>query len=168
VPANAAHPLPPGCSPEAAMAGGVAPPGSKAAPQTAETAAAALAMLRQSISVDVHTHGGTSWVSSEAPPNNDLASGMRAGSLAVACFADVPDGPGAAAGWRRCASRSRANSMRHLERLAWIDEMVAHDGLCRALTVADLEAAHAVGQPAIVAVLGERRQIHAPSCFRSI
>ena len=29
----------------------------------------------------------------EAPPNDDLAKGMRAGSLAVACLADVPDGP---------------------------------------------------------------------------
>jgi membrane dipeptidase len=38
----------------------------------------------------------------------------------------------------------------HLDRLAWIDEVVANHGLRRALTVADLEAAHAAGQPAIV------------------
>src|SRR5438876_4943735 len=28
-----------------------------------------------------------------SPPNDDLANAMRAGSLAVACLADVPDGP---------------------------------------------------------------------------
>ena len=38
----------------------------------------------------------------------------------------------------------------HLERLAWMDEMVARHGMRRALDVADLEAAHAAGQPAII------------------
>src|SRR5262249_41031898 len=38
----------------------------------------------------------------------------------------------------------------HLDRLAWIDELVAKHGLRRALTAADLEAAHQAGQPAIV------------------
>jgi membrane dipeptidase len=49
-------------------------------------------VLRKSISVDVHTHGGTSGITSQAPPNDDLANGMRAGSLAVACLADVHPG----------------------------------------------------------------------------
>jgi membrane dipeptidase len=39
----------------------------------------------------------------------------------------------------------------HLERLAWLDEMVAQHGLRRALSAADLETAHAAGQPATVA-----------------
>src|SRR5438045_5620433 len=77
----------------AMLAGGVAPRGSTAAAQTAETASAALAVLRKSISVDVHTHGGTTGITSKAPPSADLANGMRAGSLAVACLADVSDGP---------------------------------------------------------------------------
>jgi len=38
----------------------------------------------------------------------------------------------------------------HLERLDWVDEMVAAHGLRRALSAADLEAAHRTGQPAIV------------------
>src|SRR6516164_8759876 len=38
----------------------------------------------------------------------------------------------------------------HLERLDWVDEMVATHGLRRALSAADLEAAHNAGQPAIV------------------
>src|SRR5258707_9848452 len=77
----------------AMLGGGVGPRGSTAAAQTAETASAALDVLRKSISVDVHTHGGTSGITSQASPNDALANGMRAGSVAVACLADVPDGP---------------------------------------------------------------------------
>ena len=139
----------------ALLAGGVAPYGSTAAAQTAETASAALDVLRKSISVDVHTHGGTTGITSKAPPNDALAGGMRAGSLAVACLADVPDGPvlGRDAAGKLSALRTPAPGelyTHHLERLAWVDEMVAHHGLRRALTAADLQAAHAAGQPAIV------------------
>src|SRR5712675_839484 len=77
----------------AMLAGDVGPRGSTVAAQTAETASAALGILRKSISVDVHTHGGKTGIMSKAPPNDDLADAMRAGSLAVACLADVPDGP---------------------------------------------------------------------------
>jgi len=38
----------------------------------------------------------------------------------------------------------------HLDRIAWMDELVARHGIRRALTVADLRAAHAAGQPAII------------------
>jgi membrane dipeptidase len=38
----------------------------------------------------------------------------------------------------------------HLGRLDWVDEMIAHHGLRRALSAADLEAAHAAGNPSIV------------------
>ena len=38
----------------------------------------------------------------------------------------------------------------HLERITWMDELVARHGIRRALTVADLKAAHAAGQPAII------------------
>lgn len=139
----------------AMLVGGAAAPGSSAAAGTAERASAALAVLRKSISVDVHTHGGTTGILSQAPPNGDLAGGMRAGSLAVACLADVPDGPllgrdahGALAALR--APRPGELYKHHLERLDWVDEMVAHHGLTRALNAADLAAAHATGQPAIV------------------
>jgi membrane dipeptidase len=139
----------------AMLGGGVGPRGSTAAAQTAETASAALDVLRKSISVDVHTHGGTTGITSQAPPNDSLANGMRAGSLAVACLADVPDGPilgrntaGALAALRTPEPGQLYNY--HLGRLAWADEMVASHGLRRALSAADLEAAHAAGQPAIV------------------
>jgi membrane dipeptidase len=139
----------------AAMLGGaVGLRGSTAAAQTAETASAALDVLRKSISVDVHTHGGTTGITSQAPPNDDLAKGMTAGSLAIACLADVPDGP--------ILRRNEAGVLTagtpqpgqlyeyHLGRLDWVDEMIAHHGLRRALSAADLEAAHAAGNPSIV------------------
>jgi len=98
---------------------------------------------------------GASGITSTAPPSDDLAKAMRTGSLAVACLADVPDTP--------ILTRSEAGVLTatrtpepgalykyHLERLDWVDEMVATHGLRRALSAADLEAAHSAGQPAIV------------------
>jgi len=139
----------------AMLSGGVGPRGSTAAAQTAETASAALDVLRKSISVDVHTHGGTTGITSKAPPSADLATGMRAGSLAVACLADVPDAPilgRNAAGVLAALHTPEPGSLYkyHLDRLTWIDEMVANYGLRRALSAVDLEAAHKEGQPAIV------------------
>ena len=77
----------------AMLAGEVEPRGSTEAARTAETTAAALAVLRNSISVDVHSHGGKTGIISKVPPSSDLADAMQAGSLAVACLADVPDWP---------------------------------------------------------------------------
>src|SRR5437868_3534495 len=138
------------------LAGGAGPRGSTAAAQTTETASAALVILRKSISVDVHTHGGKTGIMSKAPPNDDLANAMRAGSLAVACVADVPDGPILARNAEGVLAAVRTPEpgqlyRHHLERLAWMDETVANHGLRRALCAADLEAAHKAGQPAIVA-----------------
>ena len=140
----------------AMLARDVGPRGSTAAARTAETASAALDVLRNSISVDVHTHGGKSGITSKAAPNGDLATAMRVGSLAVACLADVPDGPllgRNAEGVLAAVHRPEPGQLygHHLERLAWMDEMVASYGLRRALSGADLEAAHKAGQPAIVA-----------------
>lgn len=139
----------------AMLGGGVGPSGSTAAAQTAESASAALDILRRSISVDVHTHGGTTGITSQAPPSSDLANGMRAGGLAVACLADVPDGPllgRDSAGVLRALRTPEPGQLNnyHLQRLDWVDAMVAHHGLKRALTAAELEAAHAAGQPAII------------------
>jgi membrane dipeptidase len=138
------------------LAGELGPSGSTAAAHAAETASAALDVLRKSISVDVHTHGGKSGITSKAPPNDDLANAMRAGSLAVACLADVPDGPilGRNTAGVLAALRTPEPGelyAHHLERLAWMDEMVTDHGVRRALSAADLEAAHGAGEPAIVA-----------------
>jgi len=139
----------------AMLAGDLAPRGSTAAAQTNETTSAALEVLRKSISIDVHTHGGTTGITSQFAPSGNLANGMRAGSLAVACLADVPDGPllGRNAAGVLVAQRTPAPGQlykHHLERLIWMDEMVASHGLRRALSAADLESAHAAGQPAII------------------
>src|SRR3954470_16273544 len=141
---------------KAMLAGASGPPGSTEAAEAAENAGAALDVLRRSISVDVHSHGGKTGITSKAPPNDDLANAMRAGSLAVACLADVPDGPilaRSAAGALAALRTPEPGELyrHHLERLAWMDEMVANHGLRRALSAADLEAAHKAGQPAIVA-----------------
>jgi membrane dipeptidase len=139
----------------AMLGGGLAPSGSTAAAQTAEDTSVALDVLRENISIDVHTHGGTTGILSNAPPNDDLATGMRAGSLAVACLADVPDAPllGVGPSGVLAALRTPAPGelyKYHLERLAWMEDMVANHGLSRALTTADLRAAHEAGQPAII------------------
>src|SRR5882757_524785 len=115
----------------AMLTGGAGPVGSTAAARTAETASAALDVLRKSISVDVHTHGGKTGITSKAPPNDDLANAMRTGSLAVACLADVPDGPvlGRNTEGVLAAVRSPEPSelyRHHVERIAWMDEMVAN------------------------------------------
>jgi len=138
------------------LAGGLGPRGSTAAARTAETASAALGVPGKSVSVDVHSHGGKTGITSKAPPNDDLADAMQAGSLAVACLADVPDGPilGRNAEGALAVVRARQPGElygHHLERLAWMDQLVADHGVRRALCAADLEAAHKAGQPAIVA-----------------
>jgi membrane dipeptidase len=140
---------------EAMLAGGVGPAGSTAAARTAESASAALDVLRRSISIDVHSHGGKTGITSKAPPSNDLADAMRAGSLAVACLADVPDMPvlGRSAEGALAMVRAPATGelyRHHLDRLAWMDELVACHGVRRALSAADLETAHKTGQPAII------------------
>ena len=60
----------------------------------AEAGADAISLVNTflAMAIDVHTHGGTTGITSKAPPNGNLANGMREGSLAVACLADVPDG----------------------------------------------------------------------------
>jgi membrane dipeptidase len=139
----------------AVVGGGLGPRGSTARAQAGETGAAALDVLRKSISVDVHTHGGATGITSTAPPSDDLAKAMRAGSLAVACLADVPDAPILARNEAGVLTAMRTPEpgllyRHHLERLDWVDQLVAAHGLHQALSAADLEAAHRAGQPAIV------------------
>lgn len=156
--APACHPVPwgAGLTPIAAMlAGEAGSPRSTGAAEAAETTGAALAVLRRSISVDVHSHGGRTGITSKAPPNDDLADAMREGLLAVACLADVPDLPvlGRSDGALRMVRAPASGELYryHLDRLAWMDELVADHGVRRALCAADLDAAHKEGEPAIVA-----------------
>ena len=140
----------------AMLAGGVGPRGSTEAAEISETTAAALAVLRNAISIDVHSHGGNTGIISKAPPSNDLADAMRTGSLAVACLADVPDWPvlgrSAEGGLSALRAPGPGELYRyHIDRLGWMDELVERHGVHRALNAADLEAAHKAGAPAIIA-----------------
>jgi membrane dipeptidase len=145
-----------GLTPIPAMLGGAGGPrGSTAAADTPENASAALDVLRQSISVDVHSHGGRTGITSKAPPSGDLAAAMRTGSLAAACLADVPDLPvlGRKDGTLAVVREPAAGELYryHMDRLDWMDQLVADHGVRRVLRTADLEAAHRAGEPAIVA-----------------
>src|SRR5207248_9042978 len=117
---------------------------------------AAAALLRDSIAIAVHPHAGPNGITSRtARPSDALARQMRAGGIAVLCLADVPDGPilGRNAQNVLVALRTPEPGFLyayHLDRLAWVDELVANHGVRRALTVGDLRAAHAAAEPAII------------------
>jgi membrane dipeptidase len=118
--------------------------------------AAANTLLRDNVAIDVHTHAGANGITSRtARPTDDLARQMRAGRIAVLCLADVPDAPILGRNAQNVLSVVRTPEpgflyAYHLDRLAWVDELVANHGIRRVLTVADVRAAHAAGQPAII------------------
>jgi len=126
------------------------------APAADASLADATSLLRDNISIDVHTHAGPNGISSRtARPSDELARQMRTGRIAVLCLADVPDAPilGRNASNVLVALRTPEPGFLytyHLDRLAWVDELVAQHGIRRALTAADLKTAHAAGQPAII------------------
>ena len=140
----------------AMLAGCAGPPGNTPAAAASDApSAAALKLLEDNVSVDVHSHGGATGVTSRNPASDHLARGMRDGRIAIVCLADVPDGPilGRNANNVLAAVRQPQPGQLyqyHLDRLAWMDELVARHGIRRALSVADLRAAHAAGQPAII------------------
>jgi membrane dipeptidase len=111
-------------------------------------------LLEAHPSVDVHSHAGPTGTLTEDPPSNDLARAMRAGRLDAVCLAECPDWP--------YLGRSEAGLIMtrqpepgelyetHLRRLDWMDSMVKERGLRRALTVADVLAAHEASEPAMI------------------
>src|SRR5439155_228255 len=118
--------------------------------------AGATALLRENISIDVHTHGGPNGITSRtARPSAELGRQMHAGHIAVLCLAEGPDGP-----ILRRNAQNLLVALRtpepgflyayHLDRLDWVDELVGKHGVRRALTVGDLRAAHAASEPAII------------------
>jgi membrane dipeptidase len=116
---------------------------------------AALRLLKDHLSVDVHTHGGPTGISSKADPSGALAKSMRAGGLAAVCLAEVPDGPLLGRDAQGVQRALRAESpgelyQFHLKRMDWIDALVARHGMRRVLNVPELRAAHAEGQPALI------------------
>ena len=124
--------------------------GASDAPSTA-----ALSLLREHVSVDVHSHGGPMGITSRGAPAGELPRGMRAGCIAIVCLADVPDGPllGRDANSVLAALRPAKPGelyRYHLDRLKWVDDLVAAHDVRRALTADDVKAAHAAGEPAII------------------
>jgi len=65
----------------------------RSAMQPAGPSPTALQVLKDHVSVDVHSHAGPAGIIARTPPTDDLARSMRAGGLAPVCLADVPDGP---------------------------------------------------------------------------
>jgi membrane dipeptidase len=118
--------------------------------------AIALQVLKDAVSVDVHSHAGPNGIISRtAAPSDELARAMRAGGLAAICLADVPDGPllgrnarGVLAATREAAAGELYRY--HLNRLDWLDGLARGNGVSRVLTLADLRAAHAAGEPAVI------------------
>jgi membrane dipeptidase len=116
---------------------------------------AAVRVLREHVSVDVHSHAGPTGIASSNAPSGELARGMRAGRIAIVCLADVPDGPILGRGANNVLAVVREPGagqlyQHHLGRLAWVDDLVAHHGIRRALTIGDITAAHAAGEAAII------------------
>ena len=116
---------------------------------------AALQLLKAQLSVDVHNHGGPTGISTKGEPNDTLAKGMRSGGLAAVCFAEVPDGPLLGRdpkGVLRALRKQNPDELYqwHLNRMDWIDKLVAQHGMRRVLTLAELRAAHAAGEPALI------------------
>ena len=140
-----------------AMVGGGGAARAEAQASAAESLAAATALLRDNVSVDVHTHGGPDGITSQATtgPTDEIPRSMRAGRIALLCLADVPDAPILGRNAQGVAVATRVPEpgllwKYHLDRLAWVDELVAKQGIRRALTLADIKAAHGSGQPAII------------------
>ena len=123
--------------------------------ETTDLRAAATGLLRQHISIDVHTHAGPQGITSRAAPSDQLAHSMRRGGIAVLCLADVPDAPILGRDSRNVLRALRTPApgqlyQYHLERLEWLDTLTTRHGIRRVLSVADLDATHRAGEPAII------------------
>jgi membrane dipeptidase len=111
------------------------------------------AVLRDTISVDVHSHAAGLIFSS--PADSTLADGMKKGGMSAVCLASVPDGPVLGrlpSGSVGAVRQPKPGELYryHMSRLDWMDELVAKHGVRRVLTLSDLQDAHAKGQPAVI------------------
>lgn len=127
--------------------------GSGCAATAPEPGSAADALLREAISVDLHSHAGGLAFAPKA--SDEVARQIHAGRLTAICLAHVPDGPVIGRrpdGVLGILRKPKPGELYqgHLERLDWADTLVAEHGLRRALDVADLRAAKAANQPAMV------------------
>ena len=115
------------------------------------------ALLTDTISVDFHTHAAGAGYA--RAPRFDLADHMRRGRLSAVCLCHSADGPVI----RRPVSGGRIRQYRDPapgelrafteRRLAFMDAMVSQYGMTRVLTPADLDAAKAAGNPALIGTI---------------
>ena len=118
-----------------------------------EAGSAAQAVLRDAVSVDLHSHAAGAIFGPQ--PNDALAAGMRAGGLSAVCLAHVADGPVIGRGSDGVLGLVRQPAAGelykvHLNRLDWVDRLVAQGDIRRVLSPAELVAAKAAAAPALI------------------
>lgn len=121
--------------------------------RAAEVSEAAKDVLRRTISVDMHSHAGGRAFGERM--DDALAASMRGGLLSAICLTYSADGPVIgrnAAGVLGLVREPAPGQLyrTHLERLDWVERFATGHGVRRATTVAELRAAKAQGEPAIV------------------
>ena len=115
------------------------------------------ALLDRTISVDMHTHAAGAGFARQ--PRYDLAARMREGHMTAVCLCHSADGPvirRTPAGPIRQYRDPRPGELydHTAHRLDFMDQLVVSaNGLTRVLTPADLRAAKAAGQPALVGTI---------------
>ena len=116
------------------------------------------ALIDRAISVDMHTHAAGAGYS--RAPRYDLAARMREGHMTAVCLCHSADGPvigrATASGPFRQQRDPRPGELyaHTVRRLDFMDALVASaNGLKRVLTPADLLAAKAAGQPALIGTI---------------
>ena len=111
------------------------------------------ALLRDTISIDLHSHAAG--IIFNSPADSTLADGMKKGGMSAVCLASVPDGPVLGrlpSGSTGAVRQPKPGELYryHKSRLDWMDELAAKHGVRRVLTLSDLKDAHANGQPAVI------------------
>lgn len=119
----------------------------------AELSSAAKEVLRNTITVDAHSHARGLVFGPQM--NDSLATGMREGMLSAVCLAHVPDGPVIgrnAAGVLGMVRTPAPGDLykAHLGRLDWMDRFASGYGMRRVTTLAELKDAKAKGEPALI------------------
>ncbi len=118
-----------------------------------EMSTSAAQLLRDSITVDLHSHARGMVFQTE--PDGSLAASMRTGQLSAVCLSHVPDCPiigrNAEGAMRQVRTATPGDLYKgHLKRLDWADRLVRDHGMRRANSVADLRQAKSAGDPAII------------------
>lgn len=118
-----------------------------------ELAAEGRLVLADGVSVDMHTHGAG--MIGLPQPTDVLGEQMRKGGLTAVCLCYSSDGPIIGRGPTGLIQVVRQPApgqlyRYHLDRMDWIDRLVAQHGVRRVTTRAELAAAHKAATPVLV------------------